>query len=1774
MRLRYQEVDCFHEASRLSREEYLRHAIPLPILKSLEEALDAVLESDVDGVNYSRCPRDFVAGLVDGSSPKLAIELPRDFLCIEETTNVYDKFLSEIFPAKLSRQPSIDLGARVIDSSELVHCLCSDLEQIELQVQEEEDNRISSTSGSQADDTSEKQEATRKSIVRGKTPHLSSGGQKTFGQHVEQQRRLLISEFVFVEPQLELRDCVPQLGRFNDIHELRRIDDACRSQLCRERMSNLIAKIVPIEVRMIPESLNLQNQGENEMTYPLKPTGLLHWFESHEGTMEKKTHNLPIGGFNTKMNLEDSLASKLVYHEQYTQPAMLPPGLLCDECGPQPCSVSFVDSATDPLHGIKLTFEIPGTCDWSLSSLANTTPGIIAAHESEALVSDLPRLYPSQSFESSVVIPELSLDDQEFQFLPVPVVTSPQEYIIDAELGRLVSLNCDPCTVPATDWLYLDWHFFHGLKCTNSICFNLQAHLIEESQCRQLPTSLITEVVTLPKGSKFALELRLLEDNDFYQDSSTISHVIGATGEKIEALICSPGEISQRRGKPSHQSPLKRQKSPCIDLPTGIDRIAVNGYASNLPKNHHSSGVADGNVDPESQCRKYNIDPGRIRTSHLENMQPVERFRTSKSILNEGEHFQRKSQEGKPSNDLERSTSVQSASDFRGNDTDFFVRARKGLTGSDLQATNDRQNDSSTVVNEPELLTTPGPDGEDHATESVVFCEHEVEISSEIRKCMCSLSSDYFALLAMEEIAVLQTPGELKTLKEFGFDADGNSYLTSLISNMANEPVSRQRQTVLRGLIALHVLRHTALNLCNYGIQVGHLYLENCFEKMQFLEGHIMSSRTELEEAYDLVEKGLVEDHPKLSYLDKLLGPAALDIHRTTYLSTRILLLADRRAFFTLVRKLVSLGLAPYQIDRKENYLHNGVLLEDSLDKLKDEILEALTFSDCLLVSYGYVNPLFPVQKFTMIIHYGDSPYTCAAINSWTKGRHVVHFFKVLVHPEDFRVKSSNFSPQRQSGCQDPQGHNLGGSTALSNPKICSAPSADQSLSESTILNRNVQFSEQTTRSSSEGATDQTVEENRSSERREMIIVANISHPNAHMLTGRRSSYQKILRLERENLQVVERELRLPVDLILSPESCIVVYTMGKLNLEPHNLKDRQETLQNEVLTHLKAICFSFRDCIMIFEGPTEFTTEALEISTQLYNLAMALDIQFQCFASRHSDVTDKILMHSIQGVRRSKHMPSYPIMTEGPTLAEVFLTGFPSINPLTAHAILSSGCPLPLFISYTPEQQYAAVEPYEVPKHCLELFRAQCTFKATGTTAVSGCKGVEVQTNQTDAGFPYHHQANAPVVCVDVPNEVSRPEVWPSFPEFPPASAINEDSPTCDVHDVNFNHSFPEFFPLSEISSQAEDPVETEPSSTELSGVVDIPKHSLAEVATWPLNPSERDDVPLYEGALRKNNAQEMYAQDDIQWFCRGSESAAFQSGRFPSGFDNIFQMAQNPRPTQDEVEDHPFQFEKRHWPWVASAPVNGSKGLGGAPENLHRGYEILQDSQEPISRPHIGMKRGASGMSFILPTVHGGRQDMGLNNALGSWNDHKRVRGVSSEFMTETFDLQDIGDPFASRLPTGPNGVDEFPPVRPEWIENSPSVHEETNVNYRSRQSRRPQATLKISSLDRFRYQSRSPTPATASNGFTQTTIKFPTIKIPRTAPRRNRTESPSAASLPPTTAGKPTFARKTFNEPVVDRRPRAILGVARRGSDTQQRLVWRTNPSSSCSKRQKIS
>ncbi|XP_062222632.1 protein SHORTAGE IN CHIASMATA 1 homolog [Phragmites australis] len=233
----------------------------------------------------------------------------------------------------------------------------------------------------------------------------------------------------------------------------------------------------------------------------------------------------------------------------------------------------------------------------------------------------------------------------------------------------------------------------------------------------------------------------------------------------------------------------------------------------------------------------------------------------------------------------------------------------------------------------------------------------------------------------------------------------------------------------------------------------------------------------------------------------------------------------------------------------------------------------------------------------------------------------------------------------------------------------------------------------------------------------EVVIVVNTRNHGKNMIFSRRSSYQQILGLEKGGMQVVERDVDLPVDLILSAAVCLLWYDTRTLGYSELTISEETSGITNfieDIATNiLMSLSFPFSGCIMVFEGENHFLSAVMEASYSLYASAASLDMNLQLFFSQMPKSTDQIILNCIRNAARINQAPS-PDISESESLAESFLMAFPSINPLSAHMILSSSTIVD-FLSWSHEQRTQAIEKYLLPPQSISLFSALCKFGELG---------------------------------------------------------------------------------------------------------------------------------------------------------------------------------------------------------------------------------------------------------------------------------------------------------------------------------------------------------------------------------------------------------------------------------------------------------------------------
>ncbi|GJZ12383.1 protein shortage in chiasmata 1 [Tanacetum coccineum] len=122
------------------------------------------------------------------------------------------------------------------------------------------------------------------------------------------------------------------------------------------------------------------------------------------------------------------------------------------------------------------------------------------------------------------------------------------------------------------------------------------------------------------------------------------------------------------------------------------------------------------------------------------------------------------------------------------------------------------------------------------------------------------------------------------------------------------------------------------------------------------------------------------------------------------------------------------------------------------------------------------------------------------------------------------------------------------------------------------------------------------------------IIIVNTQNADTGMIISRRTTYQRILAMEKEGVQVVERDLNLPVDVIVSAAVCLVLYDSKNISRKTNSSDSGSSLLssciENIAANILTSLSFAFSSCILIFEGEVGFLAGIMESSDELYAAA------------------------------------------------------------------------------------------------------------------------------------------------------------------------------------------------------------------------------------------------------------------------------------------------------------------------------------------------------------------------------------------------------------------------------------------------------------------------------------------------------------------------------------------------------------------------------------------
>ncbi|KAK6250582.1 hypothetical protein SCA6_004587 [Theobroma cacao] len=625
------------------------------------------------------------------------------------------------------------------------------------------------------------------------------------------------------------------------------------------------------------------------------------------------------------------------------------------------------------------------------------------------------------------------------------------------------------------------------------------------------------------------------------------------------------------------------------------------------------------------------------------------------------------------------------------NDLDFFLNPQKGSAGESAGPTAVAFDSNAMLPN-----VSSGPSVQACASTGVKLQQWDIMVYN------IKLSDDIVALIEKFEksyLAILQNETEL-----ISFLPADNFELLSLPKQKLMECIKKKmvrRTTSLKdedimAFVTLCAIKQMAWYMCFYGIHAARLYVDKLCQSLGCLKSRLSFLHSLIEDTCGKVDTEITRSHPSLCVIQGILQS------NISPSSSKVLILAEQVFWWSLKSLLMSIGLS-------WNELSSFCTSANASDVYK---MDSQLISDCWLVSQEHVSASFPFNKFNLIVEYGGSCGSSRVSSFSTElvGLNDLHFVKI-------ELDGSSASKALCQGVNVPQT-----TKKLMEGEFHSILALDDNVNYQKLedLLNFVPIEAKYNKKSVEGVDKieahfmplPVAVENKQTQQRKMdiVIIVNTQNFDKEMIVSRRSTYQKILAMEKEGAQVVERDLNLPVDVIISSAICLVWYDCRNIGGKAATLDAASSCLplwiENIATNILTLLSFTFSGCFLVFEGEVPFLSTVMESSAGLYAAAASLGIDFQLFCSYSSELTDEIILNCIDYAAKMTR-GLYPRMPDSETLAESFLTKFPSINPLTAHAILSSGGVLIEFLEWSHERRIHAVQNYCVPDESVALFSA-----------------------------------------------------------------------------------------------------------------------------------------------------------------------------------------------------------------------------------------------------------------------------------------------------------------------------------------------------------------------------------------------------------------------------------------------------------------------------------
>ncbi|XP_050914846.1 protein SHORTAGE IN CHIASMATA 1 isoform X4 [Lathyrus oleraceus] len=531
-----------------------------------------------------------------------------------------------------------------------------------------------------------------------------------------------------------------------------------------------------------------------------------------------------------------------------------------------------------------------------------------ALNDLEASVWMFKKEFNFKSFDELVVSNEMALVDDTFRSLPVPVISDHIKMIyVHDIIGELFS-NMKTQPLSASDGIYLNWDLLEEDKCNYNIS-NWYQNIWAKIDMKNHDFR-----------EKSFDNRKMIFDLVFFGDS--IVECDHKNSKELQNLLCD--RISQLDSQPVEfavSTLLEHGSSNKGCREQLLEKYAQRKSMSDISNLRDTTGKCDLHQSEELQ---------KLLSDSIS--QPVE-FAAGK-LLDNGS-FNQGHQEQLPERNVERvSLLFKSMSEI--SNLDYFLNPQKATVKESCYSAVDSTNVNVNIPKYASTALKPGIQSQGWRT-----VLHRVKLSDNIVALARYFGKSY--------LAILQSDTELtKTHKS-------DVHCFELLSLQKHKLIEFHVNGNNMAFIVLSAIKQAVWYLCFYGLNPACLYLEKLCQNMGYLKSRLGILQSLIKDENRKMENNITMAHSSLTIVKEILqGNIKQD-------SLKALIVAEEVFWWSLKNLLLSLRLSFGELN--DSYRN---LPEESNTKMME-----LLSSDCLLVSYKHVSPLFPFNKFGIILEYG-----------------------------------------------------------------------------------------------------------------------------------------------------------------------------------------------------------------------------------------------------------------------------------------------------------------------------------------------------------------------------------------------------------------------------------------------------------------------------------------------------------------------------------------------------------------------------------------------------------------------------------------------------------------------------------------------------------------------------------------------------------------------------------------------------------------------------------